>query len=366
MVNKLEASIFRLPNEVLSETLGLVIDLERSSYDPYPRFRVRGREWPVASLDSAHHFIEWLSCTTELNISGHAMVNYGVQQPSLSIFISRTLNCLTRLTILRFYGDLISLPSVLEGLADLGNSRPNLPALEIYNIMGSRSDSHWQTLRDCKGTAPIKSLKLDYYGQTPQALEALIRWPKKLQKLWFRPFCAWSTGQSGLFSRWSFAVMQPILETQMANLRELSIPDLDIGGIEDLDFSNFMKLEILKLPSTVTRYRAGDVPRLVAPNLRVFEWRVINGNNECEEEVDDFGQEQEDWVRAFVRRAVDCKTKLETFYIEFSPIMGRVYRNVVYPWDRMDSVARQSEPHGIKIRYSPPTFSKEDLAYWMI
>ncbi|KAJ4244591.1 hypothetical protein NW762_014447 [Fusarium torreyae] len=150
--------------------------------------------------------------------------------------------------------------------------------------------------KESKGTAPIKRLKIERYGQTPELLEALIKWPTVLEGLSFQPMCAWSIGRSGLFDRWSFAVLQPILEVQMANLQELSIPDLDVGDVQNLDLSGFKMLEVLRLPSTLTGYNREDIPRLVSPNLRLFEWKIATWDSETEEQANDFGQAQEDWV----------------------------------------------------------------------
>ncbi|KAF4955621.1 hypothetical protein FSARC_11818 [Fusarium sarcochroum] len=313
-------------------------------------------------LDSTFDVIRWLSSTTHLSITGIRTTSQDVDSPNLHTLISRALNLLPRLMTLRIYGKTVSLPTVLEGLGDMTKYHTNLSALIIYYINEAANTSQWQALQGIKGTAPMTKLKLKRFGQTPEVLEALIKWPIELQKLSFRPQCAWSTGHSGLFDNWSFAVMQPILEAQMANLRELSILDLDTGDIKNLDLTSFKKLEVLKLPSTLTGYDKEDVSRLVSPNLRVFKWKVVTWNSEVEEQVDDFGQVQEDWIHELVKVAIERKVKLREVFVKFTPIiLGNIDHRSIYPWDRISNVARHSEQHGIQIHHSPPTISRDEF-----
>lgn len=172
--------------------------------------------------------------------------------------------------------------------------------------------------------------------------------------------------------------MQPILETQIASLRELTIMELTrhddrtVGDIENLDLTAFAKLEVLTLPSFFTGYDKRHIPRIVAPSLRVLNWLIPFYNStgkwgHREETVEDFGQEQEDWVRAMVDFVAKEQRNLREIYVDFQPhefrSMDRV-EGFVYPWDRLDEMARDSEKFGIQLRYEEPSVSREDFENW--
>ena len=76
----------------------------------------------------------------------------------------------------------------------------------------------------------------------------------------------------------------------MANLRKLSILPLCHGrdqmvkDIDNLNLTGFTKLEVLTLPSSQTGYDTRHIPRILAPNLRVFNW-LVPLENSTEEEV---------------------------------------------------------------------------------
>ncbi|KAF4988862.1 hypothetical protein FGRMN_9504 [Fusarium graminum] len=208
---------------------------------------------------------------------------------------------LPKSTKLRISGQSISLPSVLEGLGDLAKRHTNLSSLEMYSIGDAGNTSQWQALR--------------------------------------------------------------------AHLRELRIPHLNMEDVKSLDLSGFSKLETLKLASTITGNDGGDVPRIIAPNLRVFEWKVKTWEHhegdsfypDAEARPEDFGQRQEDWVRAVVRFAHEHETKLQTIIIDFNPIDLPIPLDTMYPWDRMAGIARDSEQYGIDICYDRPNISRGDF-----
>ncbi|CAG7555159.1 unnamed protein product [Fusarium equiseti] len=231
---------------------------------------------------------------------------------------------------------------------------------------------------------------MDEFSHTPEALEAIVRWPRNLEKLSIFPSIVVDSyyATQPLFTGWDFTTLQPTLETQMASLRELAIlalyRDLDrmVGDIDNLDLSGFAKLEVLTLPSFQTGYDTRYIPRILAPNLRIFNWLVpFNSTEEwvipedwvipqegmspeewmipqdwvaSEERPEGFDQKQEDWVRAMVDFAAKKQQRLREICIAFKHEergRGDDGSRLVHPCERLEKVARDSEEFGIKIRY---------------
>lgn len=255
---------------------------------------------------------------------------------------------------------------------------------ELWNSIDS-------SMQELEGTGPITSLTMDDFSHSPEALDAIVRWPRNLEKLSIFPNIV---GDSyyitrPLFTGWDFATVQPILETQMASLRELAILTLYrgldpmVGDIENLDLTGFAKLEVLTLPSFQTGYDTRHIPRILAPNLRIFNWLVAFYNCTAQWEVPeewvipeegmspeewgipqdwvspeasygDLSQKQEDWVRAMVNFAAKKQQRLREIYIAFKHEergRGDDESCLAHPCERLEKIARDSEEFGIKIRY---------------
>ncbi|KAJ4116162.1 hypothetical protein NW768_011135 [Fusarium equiseti] len=237
---------------------------------------------------------------------------------------------------------------------------------------------------------------MDQFSHAPKALETIVRWSRNLEKLsiiprdFYNPYHAHRP-----FKEWDFATVQPILETQMANLRELSILPLFHGcdqlvrDIDNLNLTGFTKLEVLTLSSFQTGYDTRHIPRILAPNLRILNWLVPVYNSaeqwaipeewvmpedgvspeewaipqdwvSPEEKIEDFDQKKEDWVRAMVDFAAKEQQRLREIYIGFkSQEQGRGDDElcVVHP-ARLEKLARDSEKLGIKIRYDGTSIEK--------
>lgn len=231
---------------------------------------------------------------------------------------------------------------------------------------------------------------MDEFFHFPEVLDAIVRWPRNLEKLSIFPRIFYDPRDTTLplptdwsSEGWDFATIQPIVETQMANLRELSILPLCRGwdqmvrDTENLNLTGFTKLEVLTLTSCQTRYDTCHITRILSPNLRVFNW-LVPLENSAEEEVlpdgwvipeeglipedpvspheriEDFDQEQEDWVRAMVEFAAKKQQKLREIYIVFKDQeWGRSCDRpgLAYSCKRLERIARDSEELGIKIRY---------------
>ncbi|KAJ4116161.1 hypothetical protein NW768_011134 [Fusarium equiseti] len=215
-------------------------------------------------------------------------------------------------------------------------------------------------LKSFEGTAPFTNLNIHESFLDLESLDALLTWPKNLQKL--------RLGYDmPMTEEWTFSHVQPMLETQMASLRELTItPAQDFGDIWNLDLTGFVKLEVLGLPSFVTGCDTVYIPSILAPNLRVFNWDFAY-RSDSYVAVEDYDQAQEEWVDAMVDLAITRQKNLREIYINFEPCGYRSLRKVegfVYPWDRLDESARVASKFGIRIRYNETNVSREAFEKW--
>ncbi|KAF5006968.1 hypothetical protein FDECE_6684 [Fusarium decemcellulare] len=214
-----------------------------------------------------------------------------------------------------------------------------------------------------EGTAPFTALKLYRFTNTTRDLDLVLKWPAKLEELYFHPRCIPGGG-----THWSFWRLQPMLDIHKSTLRKITIPELDEGDITNLDLSDYPNLEILELPATLTGKDVANIPRLVAPRLRVFRWNIITWRTESRVQPEDFDQAEEDWLRAFVQAAVERKVKLRQIFVNFVPtLLVGLLVDARYPWDRMDDVGRDVAQHGVKVGYLSPSITREEFnrARWV-
>ncbi|KAJ3529871.1 hypothetical protein NM208_g9564 [Fusarium decemcellulare] len=249
----------------------------------------------------------------------------------------------------------------VQALGDLASHNANLAML----CLSSFTESNWQSLHGLEGTAPFTALKLFQFSQTTRDLELILKWPAKLEELYFLPWSTCSLGGSG---HWSFWRLQPMLDIHKSTLRKITIPELDEGDITNLNLSDYPNLEILELPATLTGKDVANIPRLVAPRLRVFRWNIITWRTESRVQPEDFDQAEEDWLRAFVQAAVERKVKLRQIFVDFAPtLFVGLLVDARYPWDRMDDVGRDVAQHGVKVGYLSPSITREEFnrARWV-
>ena len=178
---------------------------------------------------------------------------------------------------------------------------------------------------------PFKKLDLHKFGFSPKVLEALVRWPKELHTLSYRPNIVQIDK-----AEWTWEVLQPIFEIQMASLRELHIYDLSKGDHVDIaDFRGFTMLERLTLPAKLIGVDKRHIPRIIAPNLQFFKWQVEywDGNPRI---IDD---KHEEWIRAVVEYAARQQQKLKTIFIKVEGRLWKISRGIfTYPWNLYISV----------------------------
>lgn len=219
------------------------------------------------------------------------------------------------------------------------------------------------------GTSSITELKLGGFLQSSEALEALVRWPAKLESFTFRmPMSGYYSGETAL-SKYSLAVLQPILAHQKASLSYVQIAEIFNDGLEGFDVTDFPNLQFLSLSHDLTGLDTTLVPNLVAPGLRIFRWDMKLEDQQCGERLGDFCEPQETWLRVLVATAVERKTALREIRINFRPEGGlqghHGFTQDQYPWDRMDKLANEFRPHGIDLTYNPPNHTREEFQAYL-
>ncbi|KAH7174023.1 uncharacterized protein B0J16DRAFT_351239 [Fusarium flagelliforme] len=296
----------------------------------------------------------WLQNTRHLVIDGINDTNYIGFNHHVIAIIHNALKSFPGLTTLSMRGDGILLHEVLEGMRDVGECH-SLSTLILDEVAPYGEDEEWDDgLREVQGTAPMQKLEFNRFDLPPKALEVLVRWPKELHSLSVRP--SESQIQDDV---WHWGSLQPILETQMANLRELNLYGLMLDrNLEILDLTGFTMLERLSLPATLTGFNMRDVPRILAPNLRFFEWQVSLAGY-----YDLFSVEHYNWVLGMVELAAQQQQKLKTIFVavDCSNWYDLLDLNSDYPWDALKSVDMNSKRFGIRVRYDEPAISREDF-----
>lgn len=82
---------------------------------------------------------------------------------------------------------------------------------------------------------------------------------------------------------------------------------------------------------------------------------------------DDFGHEEASWVRKLAQTAIARKSLLRKIRIFFHPLslgsQGNQEQYLDYPWDRMDALNKEFQPHDIAITYTKPTKTRAEWAW---
>lgn len=166
-------------------------------------------------------------------------------------------------------------------------------------------------------------------------------------------------------------IVKEILVQHKDSLVELEIEHLpgESKG-KPFDFSEFSALERLSL----SRWHFANVKAklpdskeifegcLSPPRLKKFTWSFRLMGSEWPR-WDDFGEEEELWVRKLAQTAIARGSLLREIQIIFCPeYPGDFKRYPEYPWDRMDTLNKEFQPKGIAITYTEPTRDKESWA----
>ncbi|KAK7224455.1 hypothetical protein V2G26_012458 [Clonostachys chloroleuca] len=320
----------------------------------------------------AFDFLKWLTNIEELRIVGWPQYPYlwGDQSAlaptrgdylQLLSLASEHLTSLRHLELATHSLATLDLPALSTALGRLDISAC-LRTLDISGISNFGTVRDWEVLKARAGTASFTELKLRYFDAGPSALEVLVMWPAKLTSFQFT---------MPLFSRFSFphtvavyglGVLQSILSHQKDSLTFIRMGQIRDRGLKSFNMTEFRNLKVLWLAHNLTGTDPEFVANLLAPNLEVFHWNLMPENQRDRESLDAFEKREEDWLRAFAAAAIASNSTLRHINIRFSPedyIEQEDTWGLEYPWDRMDRIASEIQPHGIHLSYSPIKVSRE-------
>ena len=215
------------------------------------------------------------------------------------------------------------------------------------------------------GTGSLTELELFGFLQTTEVLAHLLAWPAKLEVFKFRFSYSPDYDRDGLSTDWSLGTFRRVLMPQAQSLRTIEIRNINKTGLDGFVLSAFSRLENLLLSHGSTGTDSSLISNLIAPNLQSFHWDLTLEDQQCGETLDNFGQEEEDWLRALVDAAIRGKSRLGEIRVTFTPEEWvqdfNPNNKPVYPWDRMDAIAREIEPRGLALRYNTPTTTREQF-----
>jgi hypothetical protein len=213
--------------------------------------------------------------------------------------------------------------------------------------------------QDVERTCNITSLTIHDFGETPEALQNLLKLPRALErfafgKIHWNPF------------HWRLDMFQLLLADHRTTLKSIEIGCLTSNN-NPINFLEFPKLEILNLSHWVYRQTPEmAATSLLAPKLHTFIWdfRVIDQHSES---WDDFGKEQKEWLIKFAKLATSRKSALRKIEIMFYPDACDDPRTkeelavCVTPWELMDEVRNEISRLGIELVYNKGRTREECL-----
>lgn len=206
-------------------------------------------------------------------------------------------------------------------------------------------------------------MEIEDYSDGAEALRILLSWPEALSS--FRLLGSYYG--NGLY------IDLPMLKSMLLPHKE-SLVSLDIAHLPResqaklCNFSEFSALEKLSL----SRWQLGDSKQklpdspdifkncLSPPRLRKFTW-TFAVVSQAWLQWDDFGHEEESWLRKLAQAAITRKSLLRKIRIFFNPLSpGPLEQYREYPWDRMDVLNKEFQPQGIVVTYITPTTKREN------
>ncbi|RDW68997.1 uncharacterized protein DSM5745_08757 [Aspergillus mulundensis] len=212
---------------------------------------------------------------------------------------------------------------------------------------------------ESKRTAPFTSLELHNYVD-PETFDHLINWPQSL--IIFRFVYKGLVHDSTILP-----MILKGLSVHRETLKEIDIRSLRIRKRGSLDLSKFSALRTLTLPQAAIRCSDGlaafdDIRVLLPSNLLTFRLDYAIDDRH-DESAKDFGENEEQVIRTLALAAVTAKAALRTIEIEFIPSLSKCKVEDGYPWDRMNRIKEEMEPHGIRVVCPKPPLPKEE---WLL
>ncbi|GAB1312516.1 hypothetical protein MFIFM68171_02726 [Madurella fahalii] len=340
---------------------GLVFDLRASAVDVGSKL-----------LDVAADLVTWFTYTKSLRIRE---VPGGCRSSAYATCLTAAcanMPRLERLVLNGMPGDVM-----LTALRDRISS--SIKELKLTGLSKSRSDgtTGWIRPRDatCKGRGPFTELWISDFQDWLDYFVELMSWPEKLERFTLLGMNRLGYHHLDLQSVWGCLVPHA-----------LSLESIRIGSIFNqhpylhrvltaVSFNPFERLTFLSLSYWATGSGEGEA-NLLAPRLQTFEW-MFDAQDQRQLYLDDFQQQEEDFLRKLANGAITRKVPLRKILItKFAPeattrrsigmgvnstLMGGLDAPLEYPWDRMGKVAGELLPSGIQLLYNEPIVTREEF-----
>lgn len=233
-------------------------------------------------------------------------------------------------------------------------------AVENPVRMNLKSSHYAQKYR----TAPIKHLGIHTGKGSPEALSQMIQWPQELVSFAMEDlFDNQYSVDLSMFHSW--------LSVHKDTLKHVDIGELSGEGVGRLfkacDFPNLETLKLSRWQMGSSHYRSGrplkfsseDADYLLGSSLKHFSWVFVSRDRGPDGGWENFGEEEEEWLRAFANEAIARKSCLQEIFVDHDPKPKDVTPDSCYPWDLIDLIRDEVEPHGLKISYRRPAISRE-------
>ncbi|KAJ5709913.1 hypothetical protein N7493_009505 [Penicillium malachiteum] len=216
-------------------------------------------------------------------------------------------------------------------------------------------------------TASFTNLRLIACKDDPEAIAALIHWPKQLINFTINTSGNWGDGMS-------LQDMAACLSIHKDTLTTISIDLLGRPRGLTFDTRKFPHLDELWLSRTQIcedplgrRFEWDPVHAdlLLGPSLRTFGLVFgVMGHTV----INNWGSLEEKWIRQLAKAAWERGAVLSNIVITFDPSDPHPHPDVgvyqdgkyEYPWERMDKLAGEIKEYGLTLHYSTPTWTKEE------
>lgn len=203
----------------------------------------------------------------------------------------------------------------------------------------------------------LTSLHIHGCQSDPSTIRRLLLLPKNLEHFSFR--LGWNDE--------NVAATLPLLFSHLSPHRK-ALRSIEIGclfndrptGLDGFSLAGFESLETLELPKNSTGSQDGYEKIAAAPRLKTFSWNFQSDDSFMGLCLDHFRQAEEDWIRGLAAAAARRKSPLENIHVIFEPDNWGVPPEV-WPWDRMDNIAKDFRDAGITVTYTEPNVTKSQI-----
>lgn len=116
------------------------------------------------------------------------------------------------------------------------------------------------------------------------------------------------------------------------------------------------------IPGPQLAFSPLDADLLLAPSLKTFRW-CFTCPGTAGDSLTNFGAREGEWLREFARAAIARGSTLKEIQVRYNPRRYwavLIKRTLRYPWDLMDEIRAEIQPHGLALEFTEPAITKEE------